>query len=188
MELRGPRVTLRTPCLDDADRLFQWFADPEVTRFLPLAGQDHLPMEAIRSFLERVSVSDRPELAVSIDVDGQHVGCGGLRGIDVESAELSIVIGERRFRGCGIASEAMTLLLNHAFGVIGLKTVWLVVRADNARAVHLFEHFGFVRAEIRSAAVVVDGEPKDKWKMVLTASSWPCDCPTSGVPVESLNR
>ena len=98
-------------------------------------------MEAIRSFLERVSVSDRPELAVSIDVDGQHVGCGGLRGIDVESAELSIVIGERRFRGCGIASEAMTLLLNHAFGVIGLKTVWLVVRADNARAVHLFEHF-----------------------------------------------
>src|SRR3954471_8029218 len=101
MELRGRRVTLRTPSLDDADRLFQWFADAEVTRFLPLAGQDHLPMEAIRSFLERVGVSTRPELAVSIDVNGDHVGCGGLRGIDVDSAELSIVIGERRFQGCG---------------------------------------------------------------------------------------
>jgi len=184
MELRGPRVTLRTPCLDDANRSFQWFADPEVTRFLPLAGQDHLPIEAIRAFLQRVSMSDRPELAVSIDADAEYVGCGGLRGIDVESAEVSIVIGERRFWGRGIASEAMTLLLNHAFGVVGVKTVWLIVRADNARAVRLFEHLGFVLAEVRSAAVVVDGEPKDKWKMVLAASAWP----TSGVRVDSLIR
>jgi RimJ/RimL family protein N-acetyltransferase len=71
----------------------------------------------------------------------------------------------------------MTLLLNHAFGVVGVKTVWLIVRADNARAIRLFEHLGFVLAEVRSAAVVVDGEPKDKWKMVLAASAWP----TSGV-------
>jgi hypothetical protein len=62
-----------------------------VTRFLPLAGQDHLPIDAIRAFLLRVSVSDRPELAVSIDADGDYVGCGGLRGTDVEPAEASIV-------------------------------------------------------------------------------------------------
>jgi RimJ/RimL family protein N-acetyltransferase len=164
---------LRTPRLDDADRYFRWFADPEVTRFLPLAGQDHLPIESIREFLQQAGTSDRPELAVAIDANGEHVGCGGLRGIDDESAELSIVIGEGRFRGCGVASEAMTLLLNHAFGVIGLTTVWLIVRADNARGVRLFERMGFVPTEVRSAAVVVEGEPKDKWKMVLAASDWP---------------
>jgi hypothetical protein len=32
----------------------------------------------------------------------------------------------------------------------------------------LFERLGFVRNQLLSGAVVVDGEPKDKWKMVLS--------------------
>jgi RimJ/RimL family protein N-acetyltransferase len=172
MEIRGPRVVLRTPRLDDADRSFRWFADPEVTRFLPLAGQGIIPIEDIREFLVRVSASDRPELAVSIDVDGECVGCGGLRHIDGESAEASIVIGERPFQGRGIAAEAMTLLLDHAFGALALECVWLIVRADNARALRLFRRLGFAVTEVRTAAVTIEGEPRDKWKMSLTRAAW----------------
>jgi len=170
--LRGERVTLRTPQFQDADRSYKWFADPEVTRYLPLAGKGELPMDAIREFIERVRRSDSQELAVSIEVEGEYVGCGGLRNIDSESAELSIVIGERRFEGRGIAHEAAMLLLRHAFDTLGLKTVWLIVRADNQRALKLFERLGFVRNQLLPGAVVVDGEPKDKWKMALSRESF----------------
>jgi Acetyltransferase (GNAT) domain len=95
LTLRSERVTLRTPQFQDAERCYKWFADPEITRYLPLAGKGELPMDAIREFIERVRGSDRPELAVSIEVEGEYVGCGGLRSIDRESAEFCIVIGER---------------------------------------------------------------------------------------------
>jgi RimJ/RimL family protein N-acetyltransferase len=170
--LRGDRVTLRTPQFQDADRSYKWFADPEITRYLPLAGKGKLPMDAIREFIERVRGSDRPELAVSIEVEGEYVGCGGLRNIDSESAELSIVIGERRFQGRGIAHEAAILLLGHAFDTLCMKTVWLIVRGDNQRALKLFERLGFVRNQLLLGAVVVDGEPKDKSKMVLSREAF----------------
>src|SRR5271166_3086217 len=118
--LRGERVTLRTPQFQDADRSYKWFADPEVTRYLPLAGKGKLPMDAIRAFIERVRGSGTQELAVSIEVEGEYIGCGGLRNIDSESAELSIVLGERRFEGRGIAHEAVMLLLGHAFETLSL--------------------------------------------------------------------
>ena len=170
--LSGKRVTLRTPQFQDADRSYKWFADPEITRYLPLAGKGKLPMDAIREFIVRVSGSDRPELAVSIEAEGEYIGCGGLRNIDGESAELSIVIGERRFQGRGIAHEATMLLLRHAFDTLGLKTVWLMVRADNQRALKLFERLGFVRNQLLLGAVVVNGEPKDKWKMTLSREAF----------------
>ncbi|HTC93943.1 MAG TPA: GNAT family N-acetyltransferase [Terriglobales bacterium] len=171
--LCGKRVTLRTPQFQDADRSYKWFADPEITRYLPLAGKGKLPMDAIREFIARVSGSDRPEQAVSIEAEGEYIGCGGLRNIDGESAEFSIVIGERRFQGRGIAHEAAMLLLRHAFDTLGLKTVWLMVRADNQRALKLFERLGFVRDQLLRGAVVVDGQPKDKWKMTLSRESIP---------------
>jgi RimJ/RimL family protein N-acetyltransferase len=170
--LRGERVTLRTPQFQDAERSYKWFADPEITRYLPLAGKGNLPMDAIREFIVRVRSSDRPELAVSIEAEGEYVGCGGLRNIDSESAELSIVIGERRFEGRGIAHESAVLLLGHAFDTLGMKTVWLIVRADNQRALKLFERLGFIRNQLLVGAAVVDGMPKDKWKMVLSRKAF----------------
>jgi len=170
--LCGERVKLRTPQFQDADRSYKWFADPEITRYLPLAGRGKLPMDAIREFIVRVSRSDSPELAVSIEAEGEYIGCGGLRNIDCESAELSIIIGEHRFQGRGIAHEAAMLLLGHAFRTLGLKTVWLIVRGDNQRALKLFERLGFVRNQLLLGAVVVDGEPKDKWKMTLSREAF----------------
>lgn len=170
--LCGERVRLRTPQSQDADRSYKWFADPEVTRYLPLAGKGNLPMDAIREFIARVSTNNGPELAVSIEVEGEYIGCGGLRNINSESAELSIVIGERRYQGRGIAHEAAMLLLDHAFDALGLKTVWLIVRADNQRALKLFERLGFARNQLLRGAVVVDGEPKDKWKMIISREAF----------------
>ena len=66
--LRGERVTLRTPQFQDADRSYKWFADPEVTRYLPLAGKGELPMDAIREFIERVRQED-PSLRTQDLVD-----------------------------------------------------------------------------------------------------------------------
>ena len=86
----------------------------------------------------------------------------------MSAAELSIVLGEPSSWGQGLGTEAMELLLSFAFGPLGLRRVWLIVRADNQRALRLFRRMGFVVVETQVGVVVVDGQPRDKLRMELT--------------------
>jgi RimJ/RimL family protein N-acetyltransferase len=169
IDLRGPRLHIRRARLEDAPASYRWFANPAVTTFLPLAGTATLPMERITAYLTRVATSDRPDLAVTIErIDQGPIGCGGFRSFDGDAAELSIVLGEPSSWGQGLGTEAMELLLSFAFGPLGLRRVWLIVRADNQRALRLFRRMGFVVVETQVGVVVVDGQPRDKLRMELT--------------------
>ena len=166
IDLRGPRLHIRRAHPNDAAASYRWFANPEVTRFLPLAAKGSLPIESIDAFLARVATSDRPDLAVTIErVDEGPIGCGGFRNFDGEAAELSLVLGEPSAWGQGLGTEAMQLLLSFAFDPLALRRVWLIVRADNERAVRLFSRMGFVVVETHTAAITVDDIPRDKLRM-----------------------
>ncbi len=169
IDLRGPRLHIRRAQLEDAAASYRWFANPTVTTFLPLAGKGHLPIENINAYLARVATSDRPDLAVTIEsLDQGPIGCGGFRNFDADGAELSIVLGEPSSWGQGLGTEAMQLLVAFAFGALDLHRVWLIVRADNERAVKLFSRRGFVVVERQLGVVVVDDKPRDKFRMELT--------------------
>jgi RimJ/RimL family protein N-acetyltransferase len=168
IDLRGPRLHIRRAQPDDAAASYRWFANPAVTAFLPLAGKGHLPRESIDAYLARVATSDRPDLAVTIErLDQGPIGCGGFRNFDAGAAELSIVLGEPSSWGQGLGTEAMQLLVAFAFGPLGLNRAWLTVRADNARAVRLFRRMGFAVVERQVGIVVVDDQPRDKFRMEL---------------------
>jgi len=169
IELRGPRLYIRRAQPADAAASYRWFANPAVTTFLPLAGKGHLPLENIEAYLARVATSDRPDLAVTIErLEQGPIGCGGFRNFDADAAEVSLVLGEPSSWGQGLGTEAMQLLVAFAFGPLGLHRVWLIVRADNERAIRLFSRMGFVVVETQVGAVVVDDQPRDKLRMELT--------------------
>src|SRR4051812_14202074 len=95
IDLRGPRLHVRRARIEDAAASYQWFANPAVTAYLPLAGGGGIPLQDIEVYLARVAATDRPELAVGIDLIGQGpVGCGGFRNFASDAAELSLVLGE----------------------------------------------------------------------------------------------
>ena len=158
----------------DAEPRYRWFADPKVTRYLPLAGRGCLPMENIRSYLEAVITSTRPVFDMSIEqLDGATIGSASYRDfVDGKSAELSIVIGEADARGRGLGREAMELMLDYGFSELALERIWLIVRADNKVAVGLFECLGFATLEVLEDAVVVDDVPYDKLRMELAREVW----------------
>ncbi|QDG53957.1 GNAT family N-acetyltransferase [Persicimonas caeni] len=170
----GAHLRLRKPLMEDAPLRHKWFADPQVTRYLPLAGKDELPIEDIRDYLEMVTDSNRPVFDVSIELlDGVTIGSASYRDVvDGESAELSIVLGEAKARGRGLGREAMELMLDYGFDEMKLKHVWLVVRADNDVAVALFESLGFETAEVLEDAVVIDDVSYAKLRMELKSKDW----------------
>lgn len=173
IDLRGPRLRVRRAHPDDAAASFGWFAEATVTRYLPLAGESTLPLESIQSFLAQAATSDRPGIAVTFDLDPYGpVGCGGFRHFEAGSAEVSLVIGVPDLWGQGLGAEALDLLLTFGFGDLGLSSIWLIVRADNDRALELFRRFGFEVTERQVAAVTIDGVARDKLKMQLSSTEW----------------
>jgi RimJ/RimL family protein N-acetyltransferase len=165
-------VRVRRAHPGDAPFSFAWFSDAAVTRYLPLAGQSALPFEAIQSFLAQAASSDRPGVAVTFDLEQGPIGCGSFRNFDAGSAEVSIVIGVPALWQQGLGAEAFKLLLAFGFEELQLKRIWLVVRADNDRALKLFRRFGFEVTEHQLAAVTIDGVAHDKLKMQLWAEAY----------------
>jgi RimJ/RimL family protein N-acetyltransferase len=174
VELVGERLIIRNARPDDAEASFRWFANPEVTRYLPLAGKGFLPMEHVVAFLEKASGSDRPELAVTIAfISGRPIGCGGYRNfVEGHSAELSLILGEPEVWGKGYGREALDLMLGYAFQNLGLHEVWLMVRVDNGKGVRLFDRSGFRICEGEGIEVQIEDRTVRKQKMKLEKSRW----------------
>jgi RimJ/RimL family protein N-acetyltransferase len=62
--------------------------------------------------------------------------------------------------------------MGFAFGPLALRRVWLIVRADNERAVRLFERMGFFVVETLAGVVLVDDTPRDNLRMELTRGDY----------------
>ncbi len=73
------------------------------------------------------------------------IGGVSLRDIDLTTgiAELGISIGRKEYWGKGFGTEAVTLLLDYGFTVLGLHNVLLTTYAYNERALRSYLKVGF---------------------------------------------
>ena len=136
-------VALRPLRRDDAEQVVAFRARPEVEAQFFSDGAPSLA--AHLAWFERYEErSDRREFVIEL---GEHrVGTIGLSEIDLGArrAEYGILVGEPAARGRGVAHRASRLLLDFAFGVLGLRSVELALFADNARARRLYDRLGFI--------------------------------------------
>jgi RimJ/RimL family protein N-acetyltransferase len=160
--LRGASIEL-TPIRDaDRERLFQWINDREEVlhnaAYSPVHERDHV------AWFERIRArSDATIFAIRLIGSGDLIGSCQLLNIDRRhsTADLQIRIGAPEDRGKGYGTEAVRLLLAHAFRDIGLARVQLHVFADNDRAIRAYENAGLRREGMLRSAAYIDGERRD---------------------------
>lgn len=153
-------------------------ADPDVIR---LTGSAHTTAEVeaaarhpvldekTRAWYEsREGQGDRLDLAL---IDRRTDTCVGEVVINDwsphdRSCNLRILIGPGG-RNRGLGSEAVRLMVDHAFAVTGLDRISLEVMDFNPRAVTVYSRTGFVVEGRLRSAFVFDGEPHDVLVMSL---------------------
>ena len=88
---------------------------------------------------------DAEEHAWSIEVEGRFVGTVRLHSFVAadERASVAIAIFDATLLGRGYGTEALQLLVRHAFSGLGLHRLSVRVLASNARAVRCYEKCGF---------------------------------------------
>ena len=81
--------------------------------------------------------------------EGVSVGYVHLKDIDCEkgTCEIGIVIGDRKYRGKGIASDSIITLLDYTRQSFGIKTITAYIILRNTTSIRLFEGLCFKRDE-----------------------------------------
>ena len=158
--LTGDRVVLRPVEERDRDVRRSFGYHREIERGY---GQVHEtgPMteaEAQAWYDDRLAHRDEPSWIV--EVDGQLAGVVFLHahGVEDRRARLAIGFAAPHLQGRGYGTEAVMLVLGHAFGAMGLHRVDLRVLEFNAGAIACYRRCGFVEEGRERESCLLDGE------------------------------
>ena len=144
--IEGERVRLELLRAEDFDALYAIQSDPEVCRYL--LYEPRTP-ERVHEVLERDSAATRLENPDDFvqpairDSNSRLIGTMyfKLASVDDRSAEIGWLL-DPRSTGRGYAREAAALLLDLAFGELGLHRVYAELDPRNAASVALCERLG----------------------------------------------
>lgn len=179
--LVGKLVTLRPFVADDVQAIAKIISDPELIKLTGSAhtsreaeGASPTPDDQLRNWYRtRNDHADRLDLALIDREHDQLVGEVVLNDLDPDndSCNIRILIGpDGRNRGLG--SEAMRLMVDHAFSTTDLHRIELGVYAFNPRAIRVYEKVGFVTEGSRREAFRFDDERVDQIVMSILRSDW----------------
>lgn len=173
--LEGARLRLRLVERADLPDLLVVHGEDEVTRFLPY--KTWREMADAEQWYERAMTRQDARTAlqfVIVERAGQRVVGTCLLFNPVEEsarAELGYVLGRRDW-GRGLMGEALTLLLDLAYGPMELRRLEAEVDPRNDPSNRLLLRLGFTREGTLRRRWVTKGEEKDTHIYGLLADEW----------------
>jgi UDP-4-amino-4,6-dideoxy-N-acetyl-beta-L-altrosamine N-acetyltransferase len=164
-------IALRPLRPDDQDRLLAWRNSPEVAAYM---YSDHVisPEEHARWFAGAAR-DDRRDYRV-IEIDQTPAGLANFYDIDRAQgrAAWAYYLAEPAARGRGAGGYVEFLMIERAFGELGLRKLWCEVLASNETVWRLHQKFGFhIEATLR-AHVVKGAVAQDVIGLGLLKSDW----------------
>ena len=167
-------MVLRRHTSENLAAFRRWYSDPEIAK---LARYQEAPMrseEIERFFTARVVGPDALAMAIHERGTDRLVGTCAFSQLDGDngSALYHITIGEKDAWGQGYGTEATRLMIDHAFGTLGLHRVALFVFEFNERAIRTYRRCGFVVEGRSRESIYRDGRWWDELAMSVLESDW----------------
>lgn len=172
--LTGSRVVLRRHVPENIAAFLRWYADPAIARLARYQATPMRPEEIQRFFAARVVGPETLAMAVHEKGTDRLVGTCAFSQLDGEngSALYHITIGESDAWGKGFGTEATRLMLDHAFGTLGLHRIALYVFEFNERAIRAYQRCGYVIEGRSRESIWRDGRWWDELAMSVLESDW----------------
>jgi RimJ/RimL family protein N-acetyltransferase len=172
--LTGTGIVLRRHVPANVAAFQRWYADPEIARLARYQATPMRPEEIERFFAARVVGPEALAMAIHEKSTDRLIGTCAFSQLDGEngSALYHITIGESDAWGNGYGTEATQLMLDHAFGVLGLHRIALFVFEFNERAIRAYQRCGFVIEGRSRESIWRDGRWWDELAMSVLESDW----------------
>jgi RimJ/RimL family protein N-acetyltransferase len=172
--ITGSEVVLRRHVPENLTAFHRWYADREIARLARYQETPMRPEEIERFFTARVVGPEALAMAVHLRATDRLIGTCAFSQLDADngSALYHITIGESDAWGKGYGTEATQLMLDHAFGAMGLHRIALFVFEFNERAVRAYKRCGFVIEGRARESIWRDGRWWDELAMSVLESDW----------------
>lgn len=143
-ELETERLLLRRLRLDDAEDVFAYASDPEVTRYVIF--ETHRSIEDARDFLrfatEGYERGDFCGWSLVLKASGAFIGTCGMEADQAhDRAELGYVLSREHW-GRGLVPEAVGAMIRFCFGTLGLNRVEARCIVENTASARVMEKAG----------------------------------------------
>lgn len=177
IRLDTPRLVLRLPGEDDLADILAIFSDPDVTRFW--SGSPWSGMDEARAWLARMRRGQAEGTGLLLVLEARDSGhvIGDCTVFDIHHtrrAEIGYALG-RPFWGQGLMHEALTALVDYAFGPMDLRRLEADIDPANSASRRSLERLGFVREGLLRERWEVEGRLSDSEMFGLLRSAWRAD-------------
>jgi ribosomal-protein-alanine N-acetyltransferase len=150
---------------DDLTNYLFWMSNPSNNQFI-LSSNNEFTIEKLKDYIDFCN-SSKDILLIGIfdKFNNEHIGnikYSGINKID-KSASMGILIGEKKYRGIGLAKEVIQHTLTWIYGKLGIEKVLLGVNKGNKNALNLYKKIGFA---------IIDNDSFNGVKMELNVKTW----------------
>lgn len=161
MHLHTRRLTLRPARPDDLEAMHAVLSDPRATIWW--STPPHETLDQTRVWLESMVAKgpDQPDFV--IELAGRVIGKAGFYEMPVVGYILHPDVW-----GQGLASEAVSAVIDHVFATRDVETLTADVDPHNAASIRLLERLGFIRSGFAERTWNIAGAWKDSLYYALS--------------------
>ena len=162
----GERLYLSPMNVEDAETYVKWLNDRSVSDNLGATSS----VGTVPNEIEYIKNKKGNDYDFSIVLnDDTLIGNISLMNVNLVSrkATLGIFIGDEENRSKGYGTEAMKILVEYGFNILGLHNIDLNVFSFNERAIKAYEKVGFKEYGRRHESYFLDGKFHDEISMEI---------------------
>jgi ribosomal-protein-alanine N-acetyltransferase len=147
--IRTQRFFLRPLTVADvSERYLSWLSDIAAQRFIHAASND-VDLDHLQKYVARCEARDDILFLGVFTHEGEHIGNIKYEPVDSKqsAAVAGILIGEKVWRGKGVAGEVITASAYWLQQYRGIRVIVLGVDRDNLPAIRAYKKLGFVEEQ-----------------------------------------
>ena len=169
------RLILRAMTKRDADDMFEYACDPNVTRYL--MWSPHEDRDQTKRYLKRIEASYKKgefyDWGVELRSERKFIGTCGITSLDLpnNTAEVGYVINPR-YWNMGIATEAVGTVIGFLFDKLGFNRVEARYMTGNDASRRVMEKCGMTFEGVRRSSLFVRDGYVDVGVCAITAQDY----------------
>jgi RimJ/RimL family protein N-acetyltransferase len=163
--LFGERIYLRRLTEDDvSEEYVKWMNDPDINQYLE-SRFNVQTIDSTKAFIRSVTNEKNYQFGIFVKGTSRHIGNIKIGNINPyhKYADVGFLIGEKDFWGKGIATEAIKLITDYAFTVLGLHKLWGGAYAPNVGSQKAFLKNGYQIEGCKKSHCMCDGKYVDSF-------------------------
>jgi RimJ/RimL family protein N-acetyltransferase len=168
--IKVKRIKLRALTSSDIEKTLSWHSQEEISD-LYLGHPFPVNLELEKQWYDKILASNLPLTVFGIEnlEDQTLIGISTLKDINLinRTAEFSVYIGDKNYKGRGLSKEATMATLSFGFAKLGLNRIFLKVIEDNEIAVNLYKSVGFKVEGLLQRSIFKNGRFKNELLMAI---------------------